>query len=401
MAGRFVESPVIALQLDPLAGTPLYLQIVEQIEEAVRTDSLQEGQTLWSARKIASHHHISYQTAERALAELARRGWVLRSVAGGTVIRKRPERSVRRQVTHRVIALIQCWEIGGLKPTYTMAEMEMLLAAAQTLSASLWGFVSFSPGSGDIPGGFSVAKLAEWCRQVKFDGALVFGNMPTRGLEWLDQQGVPVVLADSEPDSPLARVVHDNYGGMRAAVEHLIALGHTRIAFLRGDRPYHYGVRQQAYLDCLCEAGLQADPELMICLRRPKLTVEDAVDCWTALPEERRPTAIAAGADILAAMVLKSLQERGRRIPEDMSLIGYDDEPFSLMLDPPLTTLHVSWTAMGQAAAKLMLELLSEEEAPVKAEAGAPRRVVIPASLIVRGSSGQRSGTVGTLRNGR
>ncbi len=378
---------MIALHLDPLGAKPLYVQIVEQIEAAIQDNILEDGRALWSARKIAGHYHISYQTAERALAELARRGVVRRSVAGGTVVSRLPqERMQKPRVQHRVIALISCWEVWGLKPTYTMAELEMTQAAAQALSAGLWGLLSFSPGSGDVPGGFSVAKLADWCSQVKFDGALIFGNMPERGLEWLTQQGYAVVVADFEPNGSYPRVIHDNDGGMRAAVEHLIAQGHRRIAFLRGDRPYHYGIRQRAYENTLRDAGLEVDPERILCVRRPRPLVEDAVDFWLGLPPDRRPTAIACGSDILAALVVKCLQERGLRAPETLSLTGYDDEPFAPMLDPPLTTLRVSWSEMGRSAAALLLDILvGKEEA--ESLAGGPRRVVVPATLIERSST--------------
>ncbi len=101
---------MIALHLDPLGAKPLYLQIVEQIEEAIRDNILEDGRALWSARKIASHYHISYQTAERALAELARRGAVRRSVAGGTVVSRLPgDRVQKPRMQHRVIALLSCW----------------------------------------------------------------------------------------------------------------------------------------------------------------------------------------------------------------------------------------------------------------------------------------------------
>ncbi len=311
-----------------------------------------------------------------------------RSVAGGTVIRPTPAgRAAQPKVQHRVIALLSCWEVWGAKPTYTMAELEMTQAAAHELSAGLWGLLSFSPGSGDVPGGFSVARLADWCHQVKFDGAIVFGNMPERGLRWLTRHGYPLVVADAEPEGPYPRVVHDNYGGMRAAVEHLLALGHRRIAFLRGDRPYHYGVRQRAYEEALRDAGTVVDPERILSVRRPKPSVEDALDFWLNLPPERRPTAIAAGSDILAALVIKCLQERGLRVPEVVSLTGYDDEPFAPMLDPPLTTLRVSWAEMGRAAAHLLLDSLADKDGNEAGLADPPRRQVIPAQLILRSST--------------
>ncbi|CCW34378.1 transcriptional regulator [Chthonomonas calidirosea] len=378
---------MVILHLDPLGDRPLYLQIVEQIEEAINSNRLTDGQPIWSARKIASHYHISYQTAERALAELARRGLVRRSVASGTVVCLSSQtQQICPAIRHRVIALISCWEVWGTQPTHTMSEMQISQAAAQRLASDLWGLIWAYPGSGDIKKGFSVAELAKWCHRVKFDGALVFGHMPERGLEWLHHQGYPVVVVDAEPIGPFPRVVHDNYGGMKAAVEHLLELGHTKIAFLRGDRPYHYSVRQKAYEDTLLQAGIQPDPELIISIRRPKPRVADAIKFWFSLPDSRRPTALAAGSDIIAAFVAQEAQKQGIRIPHDLSLTGYDDEPFAVAVHPPLTTLHVSWADMGIAGANLLLERLQNPYLHQEGETE-PTRIVVPSQLVVREST--------------
>lgn len=246
-----------------------------------------------------------------------------------------------------------------------MSEMQISQAAAQRLASDLWGLVWAYPGSGDIKKGFSVAELAQWCHRVKFDGALVFGHMPERELEWLHHQGYPVVVVDAEPIGPFPRVVHDNYGGMKAAVEHLLELGHTKIAFLRGDRPY---------------------PELIISIRRPKPRVADAIKFWFSLPDSRRPTALAAGSDIIAAFVAQEAQKQGIRIPHDLSLTGYDDEPFAVAVHPPLTTLHVSWADMGIAGANLLLERLQNPYLHQEGETE-PTRIVVPSQLVVREST--------------
>lgn len=382
-------SDLISLHLDPLSKLPLYEQIIEQVEEAVRHKQLQNGSVLWSARKIASHYHISYQTAERALRELARSGIVQRSVSRGTVISVHGDGAKPKPISkHKVIALISCWQVWGSRPTYTMAELEMLQAAAHTLSSKLWGMLMTTLGSGDASKKFSVESLAEWCRLAKFDGAIVFGNMPERGLEWLSDQGYAVVVADYEPSSPITRVVHDNYGGMKAAVNHLIELGHRRIAFLYSLHPYHYGIRRDAYLDTLRENDIEVDPELIVCIRRQGATVCDALDLWLNMPRDKRPTAIAAGSDILASKLLQICQNKGVRVPDQFSLTGYDDETFATMLDPPLTTLRVSWQEMGRTAAKLLLDILEGSDS-TSSSAYEPARVVIPSNLIIRQSTMQ------------
>jgi LacI family transcriptional regulator len=212
--------------------------------------------------------------------------------------------------------------------------------------------------------------------------------MPDRGLDWLASQGYAVVVADSEPKAAYPRVVHDNRGGMRAAVAHLIAQGHRRIAYLRGDRPYHYAERQRAYEETLRDAGIGLDPELIVCVHRPKPLVADALDLWLSMPPGRRPTAIAAGSDLLAASVAQELLSRNIPVPERISLTGYDDEPFAPMLHPPLTTLHVSWADMGRTAAELLVRLLEGDDSLCDGTvADAPCRIVIPAQLLVRNST--------------
>jgi LacI family transcriptional regulator len=366
---------MIALNIDPHRRDPIYRQIKDQISEAVAEGHLSPGDALWSARRIAAHYRISYQTAERALAQLAKAGIVTRSVGGGTIVASQPsvhDGSVRRSKS-RLIAMLNCWQVfDGDHPLYTLSELREIQAAAQELTLRMWGmlFASFPTEQ------FTVAHLADWARQHRFDGVLVFGELPLSALRWLDRQGYGVVVVDADPDNvPCPRVVQDNSGGIQQVIQHLAERGHRRIAYLRGVAPYHYAVRQTAY-ETACQAlGLDYDPALIVTVRRPHPTVEEAVR--RALKAE--PTALVVGSDILAAFVVRVLQEMGKTIPDDISVVGFDDEPFCQTLVPPLTTVRIPFEELGRQGARLLLGQL---------EGGTdlPTRVVVPAQLVVRES---------------
>jgi Transcriptional regulators len=375
---------MISLELDPRRGQPLYQQISDQIESAVAEGRLSAGQVVWSARQIAAHYRISYQTAERALSDLAQKGVLLRAVGRGTRVaggerqqapapqRVSPLQRVR-PVKSRVIAMLNCWQVfDGQHTLYTLSELREIQAAAQELTLRMWGmlFASFSTEQ------FTVSHLADWARQHAFDGVLVFGELPAPALRWLEREGYGVVVVDAEPaNSTCPRVIQDNRGGIEQVMAYLVEQGHRRIGFLRGKEAYHYDVRQAAYEEACARHGLDREPGLIATIQRPRMTVADAVDSLL----RERPTAIVMGSDILAAFALRELQERGVRVPEEVSLVGFDDEPFCQTLAPPLTTVHIPFEELGRRGARLLLDRLEGVD-------DLPDEIIVPARLVQRQS---------------
>ncbi|MBO9123807.1 MULTISPECIES: LacI family DNA-binding transcriptional regulator [unclassified Rhizobium] len=180
---------------------------------------------------------------------------------------------------------------------------------------------------------------------------------------------IPVVEIEraTTSDAPFVRV--DNYVGARDAMRHLIALGHSRIAFLGGDPALFWpdpgrgrsveDDRLAAYTDALTEARLPVDPA-MIKLGRynnePPLasSAEGYEHGRRLLLLPQRPTAIFATCDILAAGVLQSLYEAGLSVPRDVSVVGFDDT-LAANLTPPLTTVAQPMTELGEAGFALAL----------------------------------------------
>jgi LacI family transcriptional regulator len=155
--------------------------------------------------------------------------------------------------------------------------------------------------------------------------------------------------------------VPDDYAGGRAAAQELLDAGHRRIAYIDDgddDRPVAAQLRLQGYIDVLSEAGITPDPALHVYAPTSAAGGQRAVTELFALPEEQRPTGIFAFNDRIAAGVVMWAHRHGIRIPEDLSIVGYDDQQLvAAELDPPLTTVSLPHAAMGRWAMEVALGL--------------------------------------------
>ena len=177
-------------------------------------------------------------------------------------------------------------------------------------------------------------------------------------------------------------VVLDSYQGMREAMAHLIEVhGRRRLAFIRGPQGHRDAdERYRAYLDALNEYGLPVVPDLV----SPNYKWFDpgGRDMMHRLLDERRVAfdAVVCVNDDLAAQAMEVLQAHGVRVPEDVSVVGFNDTPVCKVVTPPLTSVPWRMYERGQYAAKLMLALLAGESVPAQ--------VLVPARLTVRQSCG-------------
>jgi LacI family transcriptional regulator len=193
----------------------------------------------------------------------------------------------------------------------------------------------------------------------------------------------PLVLVGRHPylaDVTFADV--ENRDGAVQAVQHLIELGHRRIATITGP---HFMVaamdRRDGYKQALAEAAIPIRPELIFESDFTQSGGYAAMHEVLRLPEH--PTAIFAGSDVMAAGALRAIHEVGLRVPDDMSLVSFDDLPLASILTPPLTTVHQPLHELGAAAAELLLNRLEQQP-----DDHQPNHVRLPAHLVVRQSSG-------------
>jgi LacI family transcriptional regulator len=174
--------------------------------------------------------------------------------------------------------------------------------------------------------------------------------------------GIPVVAVDPHTGpSGLPMIDSDNFHGALAATQHLIDLGHERIGFLAG-RPGLQSAeeRERGYRTALEQAQIPFDPELIRVGGYREETAEGAAR--ELLSIEDRPTAVFAANDITAIRTIQVANELGLRVPEDLSVVGFDNVPESILVDPPLTTIAQNLHQMGAEAFRLLLTLLAGEE---------------------------------------
>ncbi|GAA2276518.1 LacI family DNA-binding transcriptional regulator [Glycomyces scopariae] len=194
---------------------------------------------------------------------------------------------------------------------------------------------------------------------------------------------VPVVLLDpvTQPPSTVASVGAANWAGGRAAAEHLLGLGHERLAVLGADRRALY---TQARIDGFRSAAAQPGHAVEVEVRFIEWTETGAAEAAAAvLGAAGRPTGVFACTDNIAAGVYDAAESLGLRIPEDVSVVGFDDLPEVQWLRPALTTVHQPISEMGEAAMRMLLRIMADPPAL------APREE-LATQLVVRGSAGRR-----------
>jgi len=187
------------------------------------------------------------------------------------------------------------------------------------------------------------------------------------------------VYWDFTDESPVSSVTFDLRAAMRDATEHLISRGHRRIAFLGHDtkQPLE-NPRYQGYLDALTIAGLETIPELSITtpswLDSAEYGYQNMKSC---LSESINFTALVASNDLLAIGAMRALYESGRRVPDDVSVVGFDDIDIARFTTPALTTVRVPKRLIGEQLAKLILNEIAHN-------APSPHRISLTTELMER-----------------
>jgi LacI family transcriptional regulator len=192
---------------------------------------------------------------------------------------------------------------------------------------------------------------------------------------------LPIVLISRFPDdSPIPAVVADDATGITEAFDHLWALGHRRIGHLAGPLDLSTSAdRARAFEYSAASAGVLETSPVIECGRFTQKAGAHAMDRLLSV----RPdiTGVIAGNDLIALGAIETLSGVGKRCPDDVSIIGFNDMPFLDMMAPPLTTVRVSHYDMGFEAARMLIDILQRPTAKGKG------RIVLPTRLVVRRST--------------
>jgi LacI family transcriptional regulator, xylobiose transport system transcriptional regulator len=211
---------------------------------------------------------------------------------------------------------------------------------------------------------------------------LVFSDLEQQEKHKLRSRGVNFVVVDpaDEPEPDVASIGSANWAGGFAAAQHLLTLGHRRIGMISGPDDMLCSVaRVDGYRSALERAGFAFDASLVrtgdFHVAGGRRGAAQLLD----LPEP--PTAIFAGSDLQALGVYEAARPRGVRIPEDLSVVGYDDLRIARWVGPPLTTIRQPLTEMAETAARMLIRMNDDPETPVN------QRFDLATSLVVREST--------------
>lgn len=217
-------------------------------------------------------------------------------------------------------------------------------------------------------------------------GVISAGGLVNRSLiEVIQRHNLPVVVIGGHvPELGVPSVSADNVAGVRLAVEHLLQLGHRRIGLVNGPTDTYTSVEKKAgYLVALVDAGITPDPDLIrwrdgmsgFDLAQGQVLAAALLD----LPDP--PTALIFANDAMAHGGLAACRERGLSVPDDVSIVGYHDDPDALLAQPQLTSVRVDRHEWGGAAVRRLVDLIDDAWTTVD-------RLFLPVSLVVRGSTG-------------
>jgi LacI family transcriptional regulator len=331
-----------------------------------------------TVHEVAAHAGVSTQTVSRVINDIPRvaaqtRTRVLESIRA---LDYEPNSLARGLVTKRTKTIgVVVYDIAN--PYYGQ------LVRGMEDAAFARGY-DLIIGNSDADPAKDVSYLRMF-RRRRVDGILASISDPSR-----DDLGVwkkvpcPVVFLDDYFGSrECSSVTVNNRQAARAAVDHLIQLGHRRIGIVTADATASNSVKERfaGYTDALAAGGISyADPLFIRCERQNELGGHAAVTGLLAAGGSR-PTALFCTNDAIAMGAMRALYEAGLEIPTDISVVGYDDVPIAALLRVALTTVAQPIHKMGAAAVELLMERIEGDPAL------APRQVMLDAHLVVRQST--------------
>lgn len=314
------------------------------------------------SRAIHDDPRISRETKQRVLEAVARLGYRPNAAARGLVSRRM-----------QAIGLV----IPGVADMFYGRIVDGVDRAAYEAGFGLSLYLTHGERRRELD---ALAQVSE--RRV--DGLIVMARrIPNNVLLDLARQEIPLVLLEPQDlGLGIDSVRVDNRDGAYKAVRYLLDLGHRRIGFIAGPKGQRESLeRWQGYRQALAEVGLPYQPELVQPGDYTEAGGAAAVQRWLQLGPAKRPTAIFASNDRSAIGAMAALQEAGVRVPEEISVMGYDDIAAAAYSRPAITTMRQPIEEMGATAARLLIDRL------VRQRKSGWQEVLLKAELVIREST--------------
>lgn len=348
---------------------PRYLRIQRILETQILEGKLPAGSQLPGERALAQQFGVSQMTVNRAIQELVRKGRLYRRSGAGTFVTD----AVQPVRVHGVVLVVPYAE-HPQADTYLREPFRAVRNVAQARALTLQ---------------VVQADVSEYpdVTQRYAHGALLFVAPPDNAYEtlrklWRDGARF-VVMGASWQANDFPCVDSDNFGGARRAVEYLLSLGHRRIAYLNGwEGSTNCADRLRGYRHAMEKWESPIHPEWVVQAGSDShLSVEARQHLTDLLIRNERVTAVFVAGFYLALETLTLLRSLGLRVPEDVSILAFDDPSSAAHINPPLSTVRQPLYEMGQRAMDLLFEVLTSTDPALLCQT-----VYLPTELVIRES---------------
>jgi LacI family repressor for deo operon, udp, cdd, tsx, nupC, and nupG len=341
------------------------------MSDAARRDIPEEGPLPRAARiqDVARLAAVSTATVSRALANPERvspeaRARVMEAIAKVGYVPNPAARTLRSQKSRMVLVVLP--NLGNIFFSKILRGIE------ETLFEAGYGMII-----GDLDGSpEKEARFNAFMAGGQVDGAILLnGHLFSEA-----KASIPLVaLCEAIPDATIPQIEVDNRAAAQAMTEYLASLGHRRIAYVCGPSSNVLErERLRGYRDGLAAAGLTFEADLVW---PGDYSLEAGVRVGESVLARRvRPGAVFCSNDEMAIGLMRTLISAGVRVPEDISVAGFDDIEFAAVVEPPLTTIHQPRRELGQAGAAVLLDVMSGRKAQP--------RVRLATGIVVRASTG-------------
>lgn len=358
---------------------PLHIQLVNELRQKILAQELEPHSRVPSEPYLATSLNISRTTIRQAWQIAEEEGLLYRIHGKGTY--------VAQPVATRDVKLI-----GFLIPNFGSSFDSQLLSGAEKYLRKLGYRIMFAHTDRHVD---EENRLLQEMWQEGVSGFLLWPALGRGEFRFLERsQNIPTVFMDRAiPGLKYPCVAAEHYRGAINALEHLIGLGHKEIAFV--SRPHldlwPIAERLRGYNDAMQAAGLNVRPPILVG-ENTEIGTRQAQEAYDSargeeikqlqamLQQPNRPTAIFAMNDLMAIQIVRAVTVTGLKVPDDLSVVGFDDMEIVSHIDPPLTTIAQSSFDIGAEAARLLLNLID-------GKVPASLVTLLPTHLVVREST--------------
>ncbi len=378
---------LVNLEISHQSITPLHTQLQQQIRKLILSGNYPAGSRLPSENQLQQHLSVSRNTVRQALNSIETEGLIERIPGRGTFVAELQKPALRMNDNR--------YTIHFATHDFENTCQRLLLAGAESV-AKARGYRVVFYNSKHSP--TEEQRLIDQIRQEPTGGLLMWSTLHPDIVPSLtksvNEKTFASVMMDRSLDSLQCDFVTcDNYGGAQAMVQHLIDIGHQKIAFLT--HPFvellPVAERLRAYRETMALNNLEPLEVWQFGPRYYEMRASDfhhaydnpgssAIQAVSRYLKSRQVTAIFAIHDYMALLAMKSAQLLGMSVPDDISIAGFDDADIAPHLATPLTTVHQDTRAIGQRAANLLIDRMEGYEGPRRWE-------YIPTTLSMRAST--------------